>query len=262
MKGFKSLPLQLTEDGSVLHHMYYKKHVQRSSVTNEDEDEDATDRTLFVVNIPFNFDFNDVSQILSCFGDVECVLFHTPSSKEALPPGVLSSKRPKTGSGQQARVIFSQDEAVTQAVNSNIDTPQPYHEGSHLVGMQKWINRYNSIRPETETLQFQVDKFMEAFDRRTKAEKESTKAAPAVDEDGWTVVRSNPKKKRKLPSLHAEETKVMSKKRKKEKGKVLHFYKHQQRQEKQEQLAALRKKFEEDKQQLAKMRANRKFSPF
>lgn len=49
----------------------------------------------------------------------------------------------------------------------------------------------------------------------------------------------------------------------KRKNKELqNFYRHQIREEKREKLITLRKKFEEDKQKIAKMIAQRKFKPF
>lgn len=40
------------------------------------------------------------------------------------------------------------------------------------------------------------------------------------------------------------------------------FYRFQMREERQSKLAELRKKFEEDKQRVARMKANRSFKPF
>ena len=40
------------------------------------------------------------------------------------------------------------------------------------------------------------------------------------------------------------------------------FYRFQMREEKQSKLAELRKKFEDDKQRVARMKANRSFKPF
>lgn len=260
-RGFKALPIRLSEDSDLLHHFYYKKHVQKADKNDDgDEEEDTSNRTLFAVNIPFSYDYNDVSQVFSCFGDVESVIFHS-TSKCTTTPGQLTSHRAAASAAKQARVIFLEEEAVERALHTSVTAPQPHHVGSCETGMEKWMKFYNTIRPESETLQFQVDKFMEAFDMRTKQEKAELAAGPVVDADGWTVVRTNnPKKKRKLPSM--KEDVVMSKKKKKTSEKVVHFYRHQQRQEKREQLAELRRKFEEDKLKLAKMKESRQFNPF
>lgn len=96
---------------------------------------------------------------------------------------------------------------------------------------------------------------MEAFDKRNATEKRGR--APEVDEEGWTLVKGTNKRR-----INLEQKEVARDKRKDKKRQLLHFYRHQERQEKQDKLAELRRKFEQDKAKLAAMKEKREFKPF
>lgn len=137
-------------------------------------------------------------------------------------------------------------------------TRQPFQQGTKPTGTKKWLATYHHNRPKSETLQLQVDRFMEAFDQREQQAKAAA-SGPLVDDEGWTLVRSSGKRRRLLLPKGVEE---QGRKKKKKKGPVLNFYKHQQIQKKRDALADLRRKFEQDKERLAKQTATRKFNPF
>jgi ribosomal RNA-processing protein 7 len=73
-------------------------------------------------------------------------------------------------------------------------------------------------------------------------------------------------KKRKAPLLTKQDLEKQQRenevKKPKKKEIVLDFYQHQARENKREQLADLRRKFEEDKKKIEKMKETRKFNPF
>ncbi|CAJ0934859.1 unnamed protein product [Ranitomeya imitator] len=82
------------------------------------------------------------------------------------------------------------------------------------------------------------------------------------DEDGWITVT----RKGRRPGIARTEAvnfRLTEKEKKKRAQKeLLNFYAWQLRNKKKEHLAELRKKFEEDKQKIALMRAQRKFRPY
>ena len=66
-----------------------------------------------------------------------------------------------------------------------------------------------------------------------------------------------------VSTLSQEEGSSSRKKKKKKKAQVgLHVYPWQLRESQREQVAELRRKFEEDKKRVANMRAQRRFKPF
>jgi ribosomal RNA-processing protein 7 len=69
------------------------------------------------------------------------------------------------------------------------------------------------------------------------------------------------KRKRQGESAQGEGSRRHPKKKKRT-YELKNFYAHQMREEKREQLARLRKKFEEDKARIERMKSARKFKPF
>jgi len=223
-KGFAVLPVTLTKSGSGTQYLYYKK-------------QNGQDSALFVANVPFNWNPEDVGQVFSCFGEVEGSCFLVPET------GDLSFAGAK-----RALITFTSEEDLNRALTTDLSkTRQPFQSGSLPSGMQKWLEEYASLRPPADKLQIQVDRFMEAFDQR------GSKKAAVVDEEGWTTVTGSAKRRRVLLPKG-----VALPEKKKQKGVILNFYKHQDREQKQSQLVELRRKFEEDKAKLARLKASRK----
>lgn len=271
MRGFVGLALSLSGESETAtggngmcfaHHLYYKKQTAKPKAAvswDGEEEEDTSKRTIFVVNIPPNFDYSDVMEVLRCFGEVDSVVFHESQDAQHHIPGVLTSEVSRTVGCQRADVIFASEDGVTRALEQPIDgTRQPYQEASKPSGKTKWLQQYHAHRPKSDTLQMQVDRFMEAFDQRKQQEKAAA-SGPLVDEDGWTTVRYASKRRRLLLPKGVEK---QTKKQKKGDKPLLNFYKHQQMDRKRNQLAELRQKFEEDKRRLSMQTATRKFKPF
>jgi len=222
LKGFCVLPVALTKTGSLTHHLYFKKH------------SGGEEGTLFVANVPFGWASEDLQQVFSCFGEVSSSVILEPENSS-----ILGAKR--------ALICFANSEDFARALTTDMQkTRQPFQAGSLPCGMQKWIAEYQAQRPAADKLQIQVDRFMEFFDQR------SAKGSTA-DEDGWTTVAANTKRRRVLVPKG-----VTLPDKKKKKGANLHFYKHEERAKKQNQLEELRRKFEEDKAKLAQLKSARK----
>jgi ribosomal RNA-processing protein 7 len=262
LKGFFSLPVALDADGAVTHHLFYKKQagapVESTGGSDGWESADAGggDRSLFVVNVPWNWDYSDLQACFSCFGNVESAVLTKATEESPLPPGILTSRRSPEG-GRRAVVTFETSVEMEATLTSKMSKlVQPYQAPSAPGGMASWMADYDSVRPDVEKLQTQVDRFMEAFDASTVSKKRGR--APEVDDEGWTMVGGGKKKQRRnlMPREVLEEESARQQKKKKG-DKVVHFYKFQQRQEKKDQLADLRRKFEEDKAKLALIKEQR-----
>jgi len=192
------------------------------------------EETLFVANIPFEWAAEDVQHVFSCFGEVSSSVLLDPENAS-----ITGAKR--------ALICFADPEDFARALKTNMqNTRQPFQAASLPCGMQKWLAEYQAQRPAADKLQTQVDRFMEFFDQRANK-------GNAPDEDGWTTVAANTKRRRVLVPKG-----VTLPERKKKKPALIHFYKHEERVKKQDQLEELRRKFEEDKAKLAQLKSARK----
>ncbi len=91
---------------------------------------------------------------------------------------------------------------------------------------------------------------MGGYDRRRGEETELRKRLSEPNEEGWvTVTRKRPMKPQTFP-------------KRKKKKELVNFYCFQQRESQREQIADLRRRFEEDKKRVVEMKAHRKFKPF
>jgi len=106
---------------------------------------------------------------------------------------------------------------------------------------------------------------MVEYDKQESEMKKRIEAMRNVpDEEGWITI---PKKKSKLstpqdikitPSAVSASVGIID-----NKDKILNdFYRFQKRENKREALTELRRKFEEDKKRIAKLKENRKFKPY
>jgi ribosomal RNA-processing protein 7 len=178
---------------------------------------------------------------------------------------MFTSNKTKQDGCLRAEVVFADEESMHLALDtpsSLNDARQPCQQSSAIgpkVGVQKWLREFHRTRPKGKTLQMQVDRFMEAFDKRELQARAAAESGPLVDDEGWTIVRSASKRRRLLLPKGVEE---QGRKKKKKNVPILNFYKHQQIQKKRDQLAELRRKFEQDKERLARQTASRKFNPF
>lgn len=138
-------------------------------------------------------------------------------------------------------------------------TESSYEE---LVGTQKWVAEYKNRYPDEDKLRAECEKYMDEYDAREaeklKREKEMFETP---DDEGWVTVTKSNKMGASLESA-AEKKKQYDQKMKKKLKETLHMYSFQEREQKKETLATLKKKFQEDKDKIAKMKALRKFKPY
>merc|ERR1712183_1086800 len=119
---------------------------------------------------------------------------------------------------------------------------------------------YNEQCRSEDVVKESIETFMVEFDR--KAEDEMGEP----DEDGWVTVTRHDKKKPAAAKVSKEQESERGRgkknRRKKKKLVLQNFYSHQVKEEKMDRIQELKKKFEEDKQKIAKMKSERKFRPF
>uniref|UniRef100_A0A8C2CF54 Ribosomal RNA processing 7 homolog A n=1 Tax=Cyprinus carpio TaxID=7962 RepID=A0A8C2CF54_CYPCA len=115
------------------------------------------------------------------------------------------------------------------------------------VKVTAWIQQYSDSLIKASSLQQNIDQFMNDYDTQEEEEAERQKKEAEhqqEDEEGWVKVTKDSRGVKVRPHSETE---------------LLNFYTWQHRHMQKEYIAELRKKFEEDKQRIAVLRAQRKY---
>ncbi|CAL8302059.1 unnamed protein product [Merluccius merluccius] len=264
--GFAVLSLQFSADSGSQHKLYVKEH----RVRVETRTHRPLDRTLFLLNVPPYCSQSTLSHIFSRFGAVVSVeLSDRPGSAPA--PEVKLSPLFKPAGKQGFKVgyvVFRRAKSIRLAKSHPHNVPLLVSTEQRLVttGLQKWAQQYRQAIVSPEELQQSVDAFMLQYDQRKEEQaKEQEKEAEEQkeDEEGWVKVTRASKGTKARPHSEAANQKAIQKEtRKKKRKELMNFYTWQHRNTQKEHIADLRKKFEEDKQRISLLRAQRKFRPY
>ncbi|XP_006776061.1 PREDICTED: ribosomal RNA-processing protein 7 homolog A [Myotis davidii] len=239
--GYSAVPIKFSEEQKASHCLYMREHRVRDGARSSWPPK----RTLFVLNVPPYCTEECLARLLSPCGPVQSVELQgkpelTESPKE--PRSKFFHPKPVAGF-QVAYVVFQKPKGVSAALA--LKGPLLVSTESHPVksGIHKWISDYTDSVLDPEALRVEVDTFMEAYDRKMAEEEAKAKEEEGVpDEEGWVKVTRRGRRP-VLPRTEAASLRVL------ERTKMEH-------------LAQLRKKFEEDKQRIELMRAQRKFRPY
>ncbi|XP_077025185.1 ribosomal RNA-processing protein 7 homolog A [Tamandua tetradactyla] len=259
--GYSAIPIKFSEKQQACHYLYMREHRVR-------EDTKSTwpqKRTLFVLNVPPYCTEECLARLLSPCGLIRSLeLQEKPFLAEGPqePKSTFFHPTPVPGF-RVAYVVFQKAGGVTAALA--LKGPLLVSTESHPVktGIHKWISDYADSVLDPEALRVEVDTFMEAYDKRVAEEETKAKEEEGIpDEEGWVKVTRRGRRP-VLPRTEAASLRVLEReKRKRARKELLNFYAWQHRETKMEHLAQLRKKFEEDKQRIELMRAQRKFRPY
>ncbi|XP_073350660.1 ribosomal RNA-processing protein 7 homolog A [Pagrus major] len=264
--GFTVLSLQFSSDSVAQHQLYVKEHKVRA----ERSSHRPLDRTLFVLNIPPYCSEGVVKELFSQFGSVQLVeLRDHPGSFQESGPKLSSFFKPAEKQGFKVGYIVFQNSSSIKVAKShphNVPLVVSTEQRPVRTGVQKWIQTYTESFIQPDNLQQIVDSFMEDYDKRKEEEVEKQKKEAEQqqeDEEGWVKVTRGPKGTKARPHSEVANKKALQKEmRKKKRKELLNFYTWQHRNTQKEHIAELRKKFEEDKQRIALLRAQRKFRPY
>ncbi|XP_032972730.1 ribosomal RNA-processing protein 7 homolog A [Rhinolophus ferrumequinum] len=259
--GYSAIPIKFSEKQQACHYLYVREHRVREGITSSWPQK----RTLFILNVPPYCTEECLSRLLSPCGPVRSVeLQEKPDLAESPKEPKSKFFHPKPVPGfQVAYVVFQKPSGVSAALALKgplLVSTESYPMKS---GIQKWISDYTDSVLDPEALRAEVDSFMEAYDKRIAEEEAKAKEEDGVpDEEGWVKVTRRGRRP-VLPRTEAASLRVLEReKRKRARKELLNFYAWQHRETKMEHLAQLRKKFEEDKQRIELMRAQRKFRPY
>ncbi|XP_003228325.1 ribosomal RNA-processing protein 7 homolog A isoform X2 [Anolis carolinensis] len=261
--GFAVIPVKFSEKHQSPHFLYVKEHKVR-----EDKDHNRPqNNTLFVLNVPPYCTEECLSRLFSGFGSVQSVeLCEKPMlGEKKKPPKTKFFGATKPLGFQVAYVVFKSPAGVQAAKSVSTDEPLVISSNKHPVqtGIQKWIANYAALIVNPVELKTEVDAFMQAYDQKiAKEEAKAEKEDGVPDEEGWVKVTRKGRRPG-LPRTEAANLRALEReKRKRARKELLNFYAWQHHETKREHIAQLRKKFEEDKQKIALMRAQRKFRPY
>uniref|UniRef100_A0A3B4A401 RRM domain-containing protein n=1 Tax=Periophthalmus magnuspinnatus TaxID=409849 RepID=A0A3B4A401_9GOBI len=217
------LPLKFCSSSVAHHKLYVKEH----KVRDEKSSYRPVDRTLFVLNVPPYCSEDVIKRIFSQFGNVNSVeLRDQPGSSPHHGPKLSNVFKPAEKHGFKVGYIVFENSSSIKAAKSHPSTCN-----SHLN--------------------------CEEEQRRKKEEQQQE------DEDGWVKVTRGHKGAKARPHSEMANQRTLAKEMKKKKRKeLMNFYTWQHRNTQKEHIAELRKKFEEDKQRIALLRAQRKFKPY
>ncbi|XP_061702504.1 ribosomal RNA-processing protein 7 homolog A isoform X2 [Syngnathoides biaculeatus] len=260
------LSLKFNADANSEHKLYVKEHKVRA----EAKSHRPFDRTLFVLNVPPYCAEDVVKELFSHFGSVQSVeLGDNPGSFYQSGPKLSRFFKPAKKQGfKVGYVVFHKATSVAAAKSHPYNVPLVVCSPERTVktGVQKWIQQYKDSFIQPEKLQNVVDNFMKDFDTMKEKEEERLKQEAEQqkeDEEGWVKVSRGQKGSKARPHSEAANQKTLRKEMRKRKRKELvNFYSWQHKNTQKEHIAELRKKFQEDKQRIALLRAQRKFRPY
>jgi len=266
---FHVLQLQFSPTSQSSHHVFFKPHNVRV-----EEPTKPRDRTLFCANIPPWATTQALRRIFQANGPIEQVYFQAAPSvgPPSLPedPVFREEGDPyRVGCGFKfGYIVFERPLGVKNAMNK-MDLSKvamaSTEENPIVVGVKRWAMEYNEQWRKEEEVKESIDTFMVEYDKKVADDKKADEEMAEPDEDGWVTITRQDKKKPAVAKVAKEqEDRGRGKKNRRKKKKLVlqNFYSHQVKEEKMDRIQELRKKFEEDKLKIAKMKSERKFRPF
>ncbi|KAI8982754.1 ribosomal RNA-processing protein 7-domain-containing protein [Trametes punicea] len=179
--------------------------------------------------------------------------------------------------GHTAYVVFLDASSLERALKP----PQkPYHwpiDKETPLGLEHYTALYSALRPPLDVVRAHADSWMEAFEHEQAKKRQQSKyrkGEAIVDEDGFTLVTRGgaygktlgggvgvASKRFQEEQAGATESKRRRKDKKEKKEKEA-FYAFQIHEKKRKELIDLKKKFEEDRAKIEKLKQSRKFKPY
>ncbi|GLG94042.1 Ribosomal RNA-processing protein 7-like protein A [Gryllus bimaculatus] len=259
-QGFKAVVAKATVQSSVIRWLFIKQHKVREPVPGK-----PTDRTLFVINVPPFCDETALAYTFSVCGEVTDVFCHArPNPGVPQQSSGIFNKRRELCIYKVAYIVFESPEGLSRALALNNDMPLILHceQSGVKLGIEKWMDKYDSALLNHNELETEIKTFMVEFDAEEKRKEHEAKMVGEADEEGWIMV-TNKSRKRGIARTEVIRKKILDKEKlKRSKRELKNFYTFQIRESKMKHLETLRKKFQEDKKKINAFKQTRKFKPF
>lgn len=231
--GYTRVPVAAGR-GAVVRFVYARPHKGKDPST-------PRDRTLFVSNVPHGLEDATIRNVWqNAYGRVASV--SRVAASASAPSSVL--------------VVFEHASSMARALDSGDRVLTLPSEGQSELSKPSRLQAFAELRDRA--LKAEANEFMIRFDAAqaaARAVEADTEGVP--DADGFiTVTRTNKRLKR------TDDDAAAAQPEKKKKVTELHdFYHFQKHERKREHLHKLRQRFEDDKQRIAAMKAQRRFRP-
>lgn len=193
IKGYRAIGLPIVlDDSSVLHFIYLKEHVEKSTSDISIEQKKKSGKALFVGNVDLLLDMSheDIDQylrlLLSRYGDITEISISNISNRQQI-------------TSRFAHVTFAKKSSSSAALNaSDLEYLDAGKEISNLFAIKKVVKSaeeiremYSFVSENPSELKAEVDQFMNNFEDSEKAERMAAeKRATEADEDGFIPVKS------------------------------------------------------------------------
>jgi len=264
IKGFRVLELPLDNQKFAHHYLYIKEH----------NDRENPGKTLFVGNIdylPF-MTHEDIDKYLR-------VIFDRFGEIMTISVSEFANQSNDKDDTRFAHVIFTKKSSLKVILNANESdyelACQEAAEALHLLQDRPVMSRdtlqnmFGLFDADEDELEEEVNNYMKDFDEKELFEIEQRKQIQnQPDADGFVTVTNRNKRKRtedvgeEINQRNHRRLANRQRNKKKKHYDLKHFYRFQIREEKLQQLELLRKKFDEDKAKIQRMKDSRKFVPF
>lgn len=240
--GYRAISYQYgNSTKAALRQSFFKSHS-----TKHVDPELPKGKTIFVLNPPQVE--GAIEQLFAEFGEVVSV-----------------SATRLDGAGTTVMVVFEESDSVSAALNVSNKVFKLEGPDKSKYGMAKWIKAYEESIIDQQQLQASVDTAMEQFDDKTAKRKADKLAMHGTEDDeGWITITKTGAGGHEhgvTATAKAQKSKAGVKKDKKHK-EIQNFYAWQRKAARQDQIASLRQKFDQDKLKIQSLRDNRKFKPY
>ncbi|XP_067009215.2 ribosomal RNA-processing protein 7 homolog A [Anabrus simplex] len=261
LQGFKAFLVKFSTTSSTYRWLFVKEHSVRERTEGK-----PSGRTLFIINVPSYCSEECFKRLFEPCGEVTAVYFHQKPSASLSPmeDSSIFSKNLSIKGYKVAYVVFKTPKGLQSALKweTNVPLILSTEESPIVTGLKKWYEEYNSRIVDPNSMQKEIDMFMEKFDAEERKKAQQEKEAMEEDNEGWVTVT----KKGRKPGLARKESvrkRIMSREKLKRSQKELHnFYTFQIRESKMKHLVNLRQKFEEDKKRIDHLKQSRRFRPY
>jgi len=269
---FNTLKLKYNSACQSHHQILFKPHNVRV-----DEPSKPRERTLFCANIPPWATTEALKKIFQLNGNIENIYYQLQPSVGPAPLPVPDKQifKPESSldpyaveSGfKYAYIIFEKKQGVRNSMErmdlSKFYTAVSDDAPSEISGVKFWNKSYNELWINESKISEQIEEYMKDYDANVAENKRKNEELEEPDDEGWiTVAKVDRRPKKKQGENNDDRSKNKKGRRKKKKLELQNFYSHQIKEEKLNKIQMLRKKFEQDKQKIAKMKSERKFRPF
>ncbi|KAJ2492400.1 hypothetical protein IWW37_001447 [Coemansia sp. RSA 2050] len=289
LSGYKVLPVQIS-GGTGTHYLYFKQHTSK-----RDDPLLPSSRTLYISNIPADATERDLRRLFQGVARVARVVFHSSVGQDAVKAAAATARAtsemsntsgkgakgkskataevakaqqaaPLLSSGGSAHVVLLEDVELGAVLGMKAGAREWAIESSH--GLARHMLDYGAARPAADDVRADVDAFMARFEEaQYERERMLEQQQNVADADGFIpVVRrarggKNTDGTASVTAMSTDEAREAGAARK-EPTTFANLYRFQARERKRDQLADLRRKFEEDKEKIARMRQARQFRPY